>query len=163
MMSINTSICNYTKQAINLAKLLEEISIDEWQYQPNRGDGWSICQHIMHLIHAEIQSTMRNLMFINKDKTIIPILENKEYLKYLSIDGIKKPIMISVLKSLCEFNKNIISNVVDVEKRRNKVNYYYNDEKDTLSIIDNIESSIEHIKYHKEYIDNNLLEYKELF
>ena len=155
-------IQKYKDEIRTLTNLLLEITDEEMNYNPIREDGWSIKKHVLHILNSESQSLIRTMSMSINPKERITVLDSKEWIDSIKTDIIGKGICINYLQNLSTLNLAIVQSNSRDNYEKKKVKCVYNGEEITVSLKENIESSIDHLKYHKEYIDKNLLEYKEI-
>jgi len=160
-MSLSIQLNNYSVKIDYLVNLIKEIDKDELNYVPKRDEGWTITQHLLHVIHCELQSTLRSILLINKQTEMINIFDSKYFLNVIKTENIDPVILVNALTSLKELSYNLLTNLYTQVKENKRIICEYNSEEISISLKDNIESSIEHIQFHLSLIGENLLEYKE--
>lgn len=157
-----TDILNrYSSLVDNLVFLINEIGNDEFNYRPIRNDGWSINEHLMHLVNCETQSLLRVMIMKSEIKQENIVYDNKTWIKSISVEKINHIYATGLLKNIKGLIIEIAANTNDHDFENNTISCLYNGEKVQVSLKENIESSIEHFEFHQKYIDDNLLEYRE--
>jgi uncharacterized damage-inducible protein DinB len=149
----------YANGINNLIELISELDEDEIEFCPNREDGWTIKKHLLHIVNVEMQGTIRIIASNTETKKAGLIMDSKSWLNEALVNAVRTRTIIDILNSIKQLNVELMKDEENIEKKY--ADCTYNGEKVTLTLKENISALINHLEYHKKFISENLLEYKE--
>ncbi len=160
-MSFEKALSEYQEEVGHLVRLLDEITEDEINYIPVRKDGWSIKRHILHLVNSETQSMLRIMMMENKPSNIINVIDSSDWIDNIDINLVSTRACVDYLEKISDMIVVLIRAFGNNSYKNKKIKCLYQNENVEVFMYEDIESGIDHFKFHQEFIRENLFEYKE--
>jgi hypothetical protein len=149
----------YVNGIDNLIELINEVDEDEINFRPDREDGWTIKEHLLHIANIEMQGTIRIIASNTKTKQAGLIMDSKSWLNETLVNAVRTRTIIDILNSIKQLNFELMKDEKNIESKY--ADCTYNGEHVTLTLKENINALTNHVDFHREFIAENLLEYKE--
>ena len=160
-MTIKELLVKYSNSVESLIALIQSITHAELNFIPKREDDWSINQHIIHIVFCESESFSRILLMNSIPKSINTVQDTKYWIKNIPTEYIDKETAIGLLENQKKLTLSILQIETNSNLSNKNITCFYNNENITVTLQENIESSIEHIDFHINYINRIKLEYQE--
>jgi len=130
-------------------------------FKPSIEGAWSIKEHIIHIVDSEINNFIRWKSIIAQPGSKCFVIEENEWTKNLKYEQEDIKDYLDVLKLLRKITFNYLLNVDEAEWNKNYFIHEYEGKINKITLEKIIEIYKEHIYWHINYIERNIVLQKE--